>query len=194
MMKRLLSTMTLLIFVSAYSQVIIGDAIGTVPVGEKTSVLLEFAAGQDKGLILPYVRTLPSGNGLTEGTLVLDASNSTASKIRYYNGVISPESPNGWVDLSNGNTSDISGPLLAQPDLNTIDSPEGKVIIGASSTTSDGVLVLESDDKAMVLPIVSDTDDVVDPAPGMIVYINKTGAKRLAVYNGEGWTFWKPGT
>lgn len=194
MMKRLLSTMTLLIFVSAYSQVIIGDAIGTVPVGEKTSVLLEFAAGQDKGLILPYVRTLPSGNGLTEGTLVLDASNSTASKIRYYNGVISSESPNGWVDLSNGNTSDISGPLLAQPDLNTIDSQEGKVIIGANSTTSDGVLVLESDDKAMVLPIVSNTDDVVDPAPGMIVYINKAGAKRLAVYNGEGWTFWKPGT
>lgn len=48
----------------------------------KTSVLLEFAANQNKGLILPYVTTLPSGAGFVEGTIVLDATNaSKKSKI-----------------------------------------------------------------------------------------------------------------
>lgn len=193
-MKKLFSISTLLIAASAYSQVIIGDAIGTVPAGQKTSVLLEFASGQNKGLVLPYVRTLPSGTGLAEGTLVLDASNAPSSRIKLYNGVVSAETPDGWLDLSNGNSADMSAALLVQPDLNTSESPESKMIIGAATTSAEGVLVLESEDKALVLPIVTDTDEVVDPAPGMMVYLNKTGAKRLAVFNGEGWTFWKPGT
>jgi hypothetical protein len=53
-------------------------------------------------------------------------------------------------------------------------------------------LVLESPNKAMVLPMVLDTNNIPDPAPGMMVYVNKTGAKRLAVFNGNKWTYWKP--
>ena len=58
--------------------------------------------------------------------------------------------------------------------------------------TADGVLVLESATQAMLLPIVSDVNNIPNPSPGMMVFVNKAGAKRLAVYNGAKWSFWKP--
>lgn len=192
-MKSLLTIITFLIFNSTFSQVIIGNNVGTVPAGQKSSVLLEFAAGENKGIILPYLRTVPSGTGLAEGTIILDASNPANSKIKYYNGLISLQSTDGWVDLSSGKSANISNYMTIQPSSASVaEDPAGKVIIGASNTSADGVLVLESDSKAMVLPMVENTDEVPDPAPGMMLYINKAGAKRLAVFNGEGWTYWKP--
>jgi hypothetical protein len=191
-MKLLFSIIALFLYSTAFSQVIIGNAVGTVPAGQKTSVLLEFAAGQNKGIVLPYLRTLPSGIGLTEGTIILDARDATKAKIKYYNGVTDMQSSDGWFDLSNGNAADISTVIATQPTSATVtEDLAAKVIIGADSTSADGVLVLESDSKAMVLPMVNSTDDIPDPAPGMMVYINKEGAKRLAVYNGSMWTFWK---
>ena len=55
-----------------------------------------------------------------------------------------------------------------------------------------GALVLESSSKAMVLPIVEDVNNIPNPSPGMIVYVKKENAKRLAVYNGKYWSFWRP--
>jgi len=192
-MKNTFFILSLIVSQTAISQVIFGDAIGTVPAGQKSSVLLEFAAGQNKGLILPYVRSLPSGNGLVEGTIVLDATNITDAKIKYYNGVVSGGGSDGWFDLSNGRGSDLSVPLSVQPSASQVtENTLSKVIIGAGQSSADGVLVLESDSKALVLPIVASTNDVIDPAPGMMVYLNRTGAKRLAVYNGNVWTYWKP--
>ncbi|MPS71586.1 MAG: hypothetical protein E2590_00365 [Chryseobacterium sp.] len=192
-MKNLFLAISLAFYNFSFSQVIFGNTAGTVPAGQKDSVLLEFATGQNKGIILPYVRTVPSGSGLVEGTLILDATDATKAKIKYYNGVTSAESPDGWIDLSNGNTADISAAINIQPTSAVVtEESAAKVIIGSDSTSAEGVLVLESDTKAMVLPMVDSTDDVPDPAPGMLVYINKSGAKRLALFNGEGWTFWKP--
>lgn len=179
-MKNIFSTLLIVISCSAFSQVIIGDAIGTSTT--KTSVLLDFAAGQNKGLILPYVKTLPSGAGLAEGTIVLDATDPAKAKVAYYNGAST------WVDLSSGNEADITADLTIQT---ASEKPSGKTIIGDTTSTADGVLVLESATKAMVLPIVNSTDDINSPSPGMMVYINKTGAKRLAVYNGSVWTYWQ---
>ena len=85
-MKKIIATIFLTMMFSANAQVIIGDAVGTAPV--KTSVLLEFALGQNKGLILPYVRTMPATP--TEGTILLDASTATTARVKYYNG--------SWVD------------------------------------------------------------------------------------------------
>lgn len=181
-MKTIFYVLNLLLFNLGYSQVIIGDAVGTVPATQKTSVLLEFAANQNKGIILPCVKTLPSGANLTEGTLLLDASTPTSAKVMFYNG--------SWQNLSSANTSNVTTYLTNQPNLPEVSS--AKTIIGASSSLADGVLVLESTNKAMVLPMVTDTNNIPDPAPGMMVYINKTGAKRLAVYNGNKWTYWKP--
>lgn len=181
----------LLVSSMAFSQVIIGDKIGTVASGQKQGVLLEFAAGQNKGIILPYVRTMPTSP--VEGTILLDASDATKAGVKFYNG--------SWQDLSEGNQANltqfgISGGgiqniMTSQPSTTTED-PLSKAVIGAATSSADGVLVLESATKAMVLPQVAKTDDVPDPAPGMMVYVNKAGAKRLAVFNGAKWTYWAP--
>ena len=159
------------------AQVIIGDAVGTAPV--KTSVLLEFAK-ENKGIVLPYVRTLPAAT--TGGTLVLDASIPTAARVRYSNGT-------SWVDLS-GQDANITTALVDQPIVAS--EVPAKAIIGADTSAADGVLVLESTTKAMVLPTVADVQAIPSPAPGMMVYVNKANAKRLAVYNGSKWSFWSP--
>lgn len=178
------SILTILICFSslAYSQVVIGGEQG-VSGTDVTSVLLDFAPqddsvnGDGRGIILPYVTTLPTNP--TEGTIALDASNGSAAKVVYYNGT--------WMDLSNGDTADITSELAIQS--SQMESTEAKAIIGSDSSTADGVLVLESTDKAMILPQVSNIDDVVNPSPGMMVYIK--GDKLLAVFNGSKWTFWK---
>lgn len=192
-MKKIIITNLLFISGLAFSQVIISGPNGTAETDKKEAVLLEFEAGLNKGIILPYTRTLPSGTGLEGGTIVLDASTGTAAKVKYY----APSNPkadaNGWIDLSSGNTADISSALAKQPlptgpDAVTEDPP-AKTIIGAASSSAKGVLVLESKSKVLLLPRVASTDDVKNPAPGMMVYV--TGAKkRLAVFNGANWTFW----
>ena len=179
-MKKIIATLFLGSITLVNAQVIIGDAVGTAAV--KTSVLLEFAAGQNKGFILPYVRTIPASPA--EGTLILDASSPTAARVKYYNG--------SWVDLS-GQDGNVTTALAQQP--TAIQAPEttvSKAIIGAATSSADGVLVLESTTKAMVLPIVSDVNNIPSPSAGMMVYVNKAGAKRLAVFNGKHWVYWAP--
>lgn len=177
-MKNIFTTLSIVCFsVLGYSQVIIGDAVGTAT--DKTSVLLEFANIGNKGIVLPYVTTLPASP--TPGTIVLDASTATSARVKYYNG--------SWVDLS-GQNADISSALINQPIIT--EDAAAKAIIGSPTSTADGVLVLESPNKALVLPIVIDVNNIPSPSPGMMVYINKVGAKRLAVFNGANWSFWKP--
>lgn len=181
-MKNIVSIFLIIISNTVFSQVIIGNNVGTAV--DKTSVLLDFAAGENKGIILPYVKVTPAGAGLVEGTIVLDASDPTKAKVKYYNG-----SPT-WVDLSSGNEANITTAMTIQSGALTEDVA-AKAIIGSNRSSADGVLVLESQTKALILPMVASTDDVPKPAPGMMVYINKAGAKRLAVFNGVGWTYWK---
>ncbi|KQT17135.1 hypothetical protein ASG31_10310 [Chryseobacterium sp. Leaf404] len=181
-MKKVIISTLILFSAQAFSQVIIGDALGTV--ANKTSVLLEFANTNDKGIVLPYVRTLSP----VEGSIVLDATDAAKARVKYYNGNTNPGT-NGWVDLS-GQDANITTQLSVQPIIT--EDVVAKAIIGATTSPVDGVLVLESNTKAMVLPTVSDVQNIPSPSPGMMVYINKTGAKRLAVYNGSKWSFWKP--
>lgn len=179
-MKKFILTICIGITTISNAQIIIGDAIGTTPV--KTSVLLEFQANQNKGVILPYTRTLPDTPA--EGTLLLDAADPTKARIKYYNGA--------WVDLS-GQDANITTALAGQPSaVQAPEVPAAKVIIGAQTSTANGVLVLESTTKSMVLPIVADVQNIPSSSPGMMVYVNKAGAKRLAVFNGSKWSFWKP--
>jgi hypothetical protein len=175
-MKKIILTIFMGLMGVLNAQVIIGDAIGTASV--TNSVLLDFAASQNKGLILPYVRTMPTPP--TEGTIVLDVTDVTKARVKYYNGA--------WIDLS-GQDADVTTILATQPTTAQVpETPSEKVIIGATSTTANGVLVLESTTKSMILPIVSDVQNIPSPSPGMIVYANK----RLAVFNGSKWSFWKP--
>jgi len=186
-MKKIISLLLIGSFSAANAQIIIGDAVGTAAV--KTSVLLEFAANQNKGIILPYVRTLPATP--TEGTILLDASTPTTARVKVYN-ANGTSGTNGWLDLS-GQNADISPVLATQPAIAAApESATAKVILGADNSATNGVLVLESTTKAMVLPIVADVQNIPSPSPGMMVYVNKAGAKRLAVYNGSKWSFWRP--
>lgn len=177
----------------ACAQVIIGDAVGTAPAAQKTSVLLEFANTNNKGIILPYVRTkngATTATKPTEGMIILDASNPAAARVKYYNGVTT-QNPDGWVDLS-GQDGNLGTLLNSQPTM-VDDSPKASAIIGAgTSPVTDGVLVLESTTKAMVLPQVDDVNNIPSPSPGMMVFVRKEGSERLAVYNGSKWSFWKP--
>lgn len=174
---------SLLVFVTncAIAQVIIGDEVGTAT--DRTSVLLDFAANKGKGIILPYVKTLPSGTGLQGGTFVINATDETQVKVQFYNG-------SSWIDLSSGFTANIASVMSDQPVA--ADNPNAKVIIGSPTSSADGILVLESSTKAMILPMVNGISEIPEPAPGMMVYIKAPGAKRLAVYNGGGWTYWAP--
>ncbi len=168
------------------AQVIIGDAIGAAPT--KTSVILEFAANQNKGIIVPYVRTLPVASAQNRGTILLDASDATKARFKF-------STETDWVDLS-GQDADVSAVLLTQPvaSASTV-AASAKTIIGATSSTADGVLVLESNTKAMVLPTVTDVQNIPKPSPGMMVYVTgvePTFIKRLAVFNGSKWSYWRP--
>ena len=186
-MKKLIATIFLGSITLINAQVIIGDATGTAAV--KTSVLLEFAAGQNKGIILPYVRTIPATP--TEGTILLDASAPATSRVKYYAGSVK-----GWVDLSgqdaNLNSTTVLANFATEQPSSITETATSKANIGAQTTAADGVLVLESTTKAMVLPTVADVQNIPSPSPGMMVYINKAGAKRLAIFNGAKWSFWKP--
>lgn len=175
-MKNIINILLLAVSPMAFSQVIIGDETGTAQ--NKTSVLLEFSEAEKKGIILPYVKTLPQNP--VGGTLILDATSPTSARVKYYNGE--------WRDLTNNDqlVADVSAELSHQP--NIAETQEAKVIIGADTSSADGVLVLESTDKAMVLPTVASVNDIVNPSPGMIVYLSEDNL--LAVYNGRTWSFW----
>ncbi|TKB98283.1 hypothetical protein FA045_14280 [Pedobacter cryotolerans] len=149
-----------------------------------TSSVLDFAAGTTKGIILPAVETLPTTPA--NGTFLLDKNDK---KIKMYqNGA--------WVELSN--TGDITTIVSYS---GTVDN--GKQTIIGSRTTKvvdvsgnyvdgpvDGVLVLESPNKALVLPKVANPHlTVKSPYPGMMCY--DTVSKSLAVYDGKLWNYWK---
>lgn len=183
-MKNLFFIILSLSFFSIDAQVTIGDEIGTA--SDKTSVLLEFSQAESRGIILPYVRNKSNIN--TQGTLILDSSAPTQARVKLYVGT-SSANPDGWFDFS-GRNANVTSTLSSQP--TSSGDTTAKVIIGDKSNAPDGVLVLNSTTKAMVLPTVNDYREIINPSPGMMVYINKTGYKRLAFYNGSVWTFWQP--
>ena len=78
-MKKIYVAMFLSVGIYLSAQVIVGGKTGTVP-ASNNSVLLQFANTNDKGLVLPTVRTLPSTP--TPGTILVDGSNPTAARVK----------------------------------------------------------------------------------------------------------------
>ncbi|WEK18274.1 MAG: hypothetical protein P0Y49_15895 [Candidatus Pedobacter colombiensis] len=140
-----------------------------------TSTVLDFASGTTKGIILPAVETLPVSPA--NGTFLLD---KTDKKIKMFQN-------NVWVELSGA--GDIAGMVPIAPYSGTVDNGK-QTVIGARSTSADGVLVLESANKAMILPKISNPHlNVKSPYPGMMCY--DTNRKALAVFDGKVWNYWK---
>lgn len=161
----------------AHSQIIIGDETGTAK--DKTSVLLEFSQKENRGIILPYITTLQTSP--SEGSIILDATDSTNAQVKYYNGT-------EWISLSQ-DSGDVSSYLAQQPQ-NITEPNHPATIIGAKDSDADGVLVLESEDKTLVLPTVSSVNEIASPSPGMMVYVSNDTDRLLAVFNGSKWSFW----
>ncbi len=161
-MKYIYIAIALIMSEFCFSQIAIG----------KSSVdgdgLLDFVSGTTKGIILPKVESLNN----QVGSLVFDTSDN---KVKYNNG--------SWVDLSiNSGTSDITN-------QSSYTERGGGTIIGSDTSSAEGVLILESSDKALILPkIASPHLNVKSPSPGMICY--DTDKDLLAIYNGIQWAFW----
>jgi len=116
--------------------------------------------GRIKGLYYLIQGALPPR------TTLLEASTYSEARVRFYNG--------SWIDLS-GQNADITKALLIQPSASQVtEDGNTKSIIGSNSSVADGVLILQPQTRAMVLPTAQNTNDIVNPSPGMLVYINKT--------------------
>ena len=167
-MKKTVLIIGLISSVSLYSQVAIGKAMA-----ESASSSIEFG-NANRGIVLPWVTDIASMQNVVNGTLVFDL---TDKKVKSYQN-------NTWIDLS------IDGTGVADSTLQDTltENPAAKVAIGTPTATS-GILVLEDNNKAMILPKVASPHlNIISPAAGMMVY--DTVKKQLAVFNGSVWTFW----
>jgi len=171
MIKYILTLGLLLISIDSYSQISIGKEQFSSP-----STLLEFeeVSNNTRGIILPAV-TSSNDTNPTNGTFIYD---NALKKVRMFEN-------NTWRDLT-GIGSDIY--LKNNPSFENTNS-QG-VILGAKESDANGVLVLESEDKAMVLPKIANPHlNVKSPYPGMMCY--DTVSKSLAVFDGANWNYWK---
>lgn len=167
--KNTSTVLILIVFNSFSAQVAIGKE--TV---DGNSTILDFnnTASNTKGLILPATQGFPTGI-TANGTFILDTSDD---KVKVYEN-------NVWKSLSDtGNSSAVTP--------NASDETGGGVVIGIQTGSAEGVLVLESPDKAMILPKISEPHlNVKNPYPGMICY--DTASKTFAVFDGVVWNYWK---
>ena len=161
------------------------DATAQVAIGKSTitnpSVLLEFG-NEAKGIIVPQVSaaTIPAG-----GTFIFNNSPGILAMTVYENGV--------WRDLTSDSSTIPKTIGLAHTFSNNgatdITGING-VIIGSDTSTKKGVLVLESTEKALLLPQVSNPHITIEGAiAGTMVF--DTASDTLAVYDGVYWSYWK---
>lgn len=168
-MNKIIVNTALFCVVLCKAQVAIGKTNVT-----NTSVSLEFETTENRGLILPYVEN--KSGIFQDGSMIYDTIDK---KVKYLKS-------GSWFDLSVDNTGSVD--LSIQ--TSKTENPGAKVSIG-TPTSTDGILVLEDSNKAMILPKVASPHlNVINPAAGMLVY--DTTARQLAVYNGTVWSFWKP--
>lgn len=158
-----------------------------IAIGKETingnSTILDFnnVSGNNKGLILPAVDAepiftiTPNISSVNNGTFIFD---KTEKKVKMFEN-------NDWVDLTSaGNDSQI----VVNPSAES--SSQQGVIIGSDNSAATGVLILESADKAMILPQIANPHTAVQgPYAGMICY--DTVSKSLAVFDGVLWHYWK---
>lgn len=157
-------------------------SLGQISIGKDNingaSTILDFNEGNNtRGIILSTVNNvsnaLATSSTNNNGTFLLDKSDN---KIKMYEN-------NVWVALSGVGDS-------SQAFINPSAEIGEGLIIGSETTQSKGVLVLESDNKAMILPKIANPHTTVkSPYPGMICY--DTVSKALAVFDGKVWNYWK---
>lgn len=160
-----------LAYVSASAQIAVGK---TNINGNSTLLDFEDSAGNVKALILPATDNVPAGlTADNNGTFLFDKSDQ---KLKMFENTT-------WKDLSD------AGDATSATNNATAEKGNG-VIIGAASTSAVGVLVLESANKAMILPKVAKPHlNIKSPHVGTMCY--DTVSKSLAVFDGLNWNYWK---
>lgn len=146
---------------------------------EGADVLLDFKEGDNRGIILPWVTNQSDVITPVGGTLIFDSQDK---KVKYYQDGTSAT----WVDLSiKEGVVDLSIQEAVEEDV-TYNS----TVIGSRTTSASGVLVLESSDKAMVLPKMESPHlNILSPQAGTMAF--DTVSKMLCIFNGNEWSFWK---
>lgn len=142
------------------------------------SVLLEFGNG-NKGIILPTVSSIPLDTG---GTFIFNAASKSVQvwEQRENSGT------GGWLNLTDLNAGILHSFSNAGNDKNVT----AGVIMGADASNKEGILVLESTSKALVLPIVENPHlTMPGSVAGTMVYDSVSAT--LAVYDGARWSYWK---
>lgn len=167
--KNISIALALVVFNTFYAQV----AIEKETVDGRSTVLdFNNIPSNTKGLILPATQGFPTGTP-ANGTFIFDTSDDQ----------VKVHENNNWKALSDtGNGSAIV--------TNSSDETGNGVVIGTPAGSAEGILVLESADKAMILPKISSPHlNVKNPYPGMICY--DTASKTFAVFDGTVWNYWK---
>lgn len=182
-----------LIMKKIYLLVILGLAIiplrSQVAFGGKESVdgnstILDFnnVSANTKGIILSSVqnknKALSQNSVENNGTFLFDKSDR---HLKMYQN-------NAWINLSGPlNPGVNSGSTML---INTSAETDGTVIIGNTTSPARGALVLESPNKAMILPRISNPHlNVKSPYAGMMCY--DVESKSLALFDGAVWHYWK---
>lgn len=166
-MKKIISIIAILYVGLASAQIAIEKA------QVDGSGLLDFPANTTKGILLPIVETLPTD--ASPGTLLMDKNDK----------IIKMNVESVWVPLSDQGA--VTGAVF---NTNAEIPGQNRIIMGSDATTAPGVLVLESSDKALILPKISEPHiNVKNPYPGMMCY--DTVSKTMAVFDGLKWNYWK---
>jgi hypothetical protein len=143
-----------------------------ISIGKTTidgSGLLDFATNDNKGIVLPYTLTITNP---VNGTLTYDVP---TKKIKCF-------IDNSWVDMTDSGVD--------PPVINTDPDVGSGVIIGSSTSSASGVLILESKTRSLILPKVNNpSTDIYNPAVGTICYDLSTNS--VAFFNGSVWAYWK---
>lgn len=169
----------IIIYFLAISQILLAQvAIGKNSI-TNSSVSLEFGNIKNteiqKGIVIPYAINKEDVSKIA-GTIIFD---SFDKKFKVFRG----GNINNWQDLTITDTGMLN---ITKQSLLT-EHNEAKVSIG-KPTQTPGALVLEDDDKAMILPLVDNYTTIQYPSPGMMVYDLEN--ELLCLYNGNDWTFW----
>lgn len=210
-MKKLITTFSILFAIPFSSQI----AIGKSAVTAGSNVSLEFYDATDnvKGIVLPWVSTVPdnplpynatTGEGyrgmqgtIVDGTIIFNLPDKKVKYMKagtWFDLTGSPTFPLVLKDESNNDVTFVQFNSInssLQDNARESDNAKSAIGVNAAIDTTNGILVLTDSDKAMVLPKVESPHlNVQNPAPGMMVY--DTVKRQLAVFNGTVWSFWKP--
>lgn len=210
-MKKLITTFSILFAIPFSSQI----AIGKSAVTAGSNVSLEFYDATDnvKGIVLPWVSTVPdnplpynatTGEGyrgmqgtIVDGTIIFNLPDKKVKYMKagtWFDLTGSPTFPLVLKDESNNDVTFVQFNSInssLQDNARESDNAKSAIGVNAATDTTNGILVLTDSDKAMVLPKVESPHlNVQNPAPGMMVY--DTVKRQLAVFNGTVWSFWKP--